>query len=102
MGCSWVIGGKQRVSDSVNHARMEFDNGEVGQDALVRGTQVVDICGSSGVRRAERCCIVEGGFIVIGDCAWIGLGSVDRWAKCRPLTCFCNSDREQSSSGFVW
>ena len=34
------------MRDSINHARMEFDNGEVRQDAQARGMQVVLVCGN--------------------------------------------------------
>ena len=69
-GQSW---GKKRVGDPVNHAMVEFCNGKAGQDSLVGGAEVVVVCGSSGLR-AKQGGIVEGGFFVVGDCAWIGLG----------------------------
>ena len=72
--------GKKRVGDSVNHMRVEFCNGKVGQDSLVGGMEVVVICGSLGLR-AEQHGVVEGGFFVVGDCVWIGLGSVHRRAE---------------------
>ena len=53
------------MGDPINCARMEFDNGEVRWDALVRGAQVVVICGSLGFR-AELHGFVKRGFAVIG------------------------------------